>query len=592
MMKKKPGFKLLAMVCIFAILCSCGFSVLAEDPLTPLETVPPQYASDYFLNAHFTSLKDLDNPWGGGGLAVERVTGKWSRGGGTTYDAEKQALSVQWIEATPDTPVTAPGTYVIEMDWMTNIDGISFATEDYTGDENPYILLFNYNDGSGQGGQSYFAQITDGGGLVLYGKDTGVTVQPNTWYTFRTTVSLPDGTLRAEAVERDTQTVLAQAGSQLNGIQSIKSLRTNFRRANVAGVYAQNWKFYKNDTGKVQPMDFIRPADPEGYCINVDGATMEAWSSAATGTAGTWAGASNVYEQDNGWVKLAANNQHFQANITQPALETPIGGKKAGLTEGAYVTEMDFMVELSEGSTGNIEVVTTSTVQKRDSNPEDPRTPVLVRVTADTGMITLFAGDSGTSVKTNQAAEPGTWYTAKVLMDLTNQALTVEVLERGTGAVIARGSSEMPDWLLLTTVLRSQNKAQNATLYTQNFKFYPKGEAGDVPPAVFQDAAGSELSELQPGTVSVVPTLVNTTGESMECVYIAALYEQTEQGGETLVQAKTQDYTVYENANVIWSPNEAINFEIPDDGAEYSIKCFVWDSMQDMHPITEMAELK
>ena len=89
MMKKKPGFKLLAMVCIFAILCSCGFSVLAEDPLTPLETVPPQYASDYFLNAHFTSLKDLDNPWGGGGLAVERVTGKWSRGGGTTYDAGK-----------------------------------------------------------------------------------------------------------------------------------------------------------------------------------------------------------------------------------------------------------------------------------------------------------------------------------------------------------------------------------------------------------------------------------------------------------------------------------------------------------------------
>ena len=584
MMKKKPGFKLLAMVCIFAILCSCGFSVLAEDPLTPLETVPPQYASDYFLNAHFTSLQDLNNPWGGGGLAVEKVTGKWGRGSSTAYNAEKQAISVHYLQATPDTPVTAPGTYVIEMDWMTSTDGIPF------GDGNPNILLFNYNDGSKEA-PSYFAQITDGGGLVLYGKETGVTVQPNTWYTFRTTVSLPDGTLRAEAVERDTQTVLAQAGSRLNSIQAITALRINFRDAVIDGVYTQNWKFYKNDTGKVQPIDFIRPASQEGYCINVDGATMEAWSSAATGTAGTWAGASNVYEADNNWVKLANNNQHFQANITQPALENPIGNKTSGLTEGAYVTEMDFMVELSEGSTGNIDVVTTGTVQWR-SNKEDPRNPVLARVAADTGMLTLFASDAGTEVNTNQAVESGTWYTAKVLMDLTNQTLTVEVLERDTGAVIARGSSEMPDWLLLTTVLRSQNRAQNATLYTQNFKFYPKGEAGDVPPAVFQDAAGSEVSELQPGTVSVVPTLVNTTGESMECVYIAALYEQTEQGGETLVQAKTQDYTVYENANVIWSPNEAINFEIPDDGAEYSIKCFVWDSMQDMHPITEMAELK
>ena len=585
MMKKKPGFKLLAMVCIFAILCNCGFSVLAEDPLTPLETVPPQYASDYFLNAHFTSLQDLNNPWGGGGLAVEKVTGKWGRGSSTAYNAEKQAISVHYLQATPDTPVTAPGTYVIEMDWMTSTAGIPF------GDGNPNILLFNYNDGSKEA-PSYFAQITDGGGLVLYGKETGVTVQPNTWYTFRTTVSLPDGTLRAEAVERDTQTVLAQAGSRLNSIQAITALRINFRDAVIDGVYTQNWKFYKNDTGKVQPIDFIRPASQEGYCINVDGATMEAWSSAATGTAGTWAGASNVYEQDNGWVKLAANNQHFQANITQPEVSPAIGGKTAGLTEGAYVTEMDFRVDLQEGSSGDLEAVTTGTVQKRAAKPEDPRNPVLVRVEAETGMLTLFASDAGTPVNTNQAVSSDTWYTAKVLMDLTGQALTVEVLERESGAVIARGSSEMPDWLLLTTVLRSQNKAQNATLYTQNFKFYPKGEAGDVPPAVFQDAEGSELSELQPGTVSVVPTLVNTTGESMECVYIAALYEQTEQGGETLVQAKTQDYTVYENANVIWSPNETINFEIPDDGAEYSIKCFVWDSMQDMHPITEMAELK
>ena len=591
-MKNKPVFKLLAMVCVFALLSGCGFSVLAEEPLTPLETVPPQYASDYFLNMHFTSLQDLNNAWGGGGLAVEKVEGSWSRSGGTAYDAEKQALSVQWIEATPDTPVTAPGTYVIEMDWMTSADGVLF------GEGNPYILLFNFYDSessqsSQSSQQSYFVQITDGGGLVLYGKDTGVKVQPNTWYTFRTMISMPDGVLRAEAVERDSQTVLAQESSQLNSIYSIKSLRTNFRRTNIDGVYSQNWKFYKNDTGKVQTLDFIRPSDPTGYCIDVDAAQRNTtWASEATGTAGTWKGAKDdMYDPDNHWVKLG-NSQYYQTDIDQPVLETPIGGKTAGLTEGAYVTEMDFMVELSEESTGNIEVVTTSTVQKRSSNPEDPRTPVLVRVAADTGMITLFAGDAGTSVNTNQAVNSDTWYTAKALMDLTNQTLTVEVLERESGAVIARGSSEMPDWLLLTAVMRSYNRAQNTTLYTQNFKFYPNGKADNVPSAVFRDAEGSELSALpSSGPVAVVPTLLKTSAGTMDCVYIAALYKQTEPGEKSLVQAQTRSYSVSGDSPVIWSPNEEISFEIPDDGADYSIKCYVWDSLQGMKPITQTAEL-
>lgn len=571
-MKKKPGFKLLAMVCIFAILCSCGFSVLAEEPLTSLETVPPQYASDYFLNMHFTGTPS--GKWSGGGLAVEKITGTWSAK--AEYSADHDALSLGGMETTLDRPITNEGTYVLEIDLMAP----DFA---FAADENcRFDIVVN--------GTLYAARIFIGGSMDLAGKSKVFTMTPEEWYTVRFLMDLSSHTYKAQVINKATRTVEAEASNAFD-LSEISKLRMWQRTAAEKPLYTQNWKFYKNDTGKVQTLDFIRPSDPAGYYINVDGATMDAWSSETTGTAGTWAGASNVYEQDNGWVKLAAN-QHFQANITKPAVSPAIGGKTAGLTEGAYVTEVDFRAELQEGDSGNLDVVTTGTVQKRSNNPQEPRNPVLVRVAADTGMITLFASDAGTSVNTNQAAEPGTWYTAKALMDLTNQTLTVEVQERGTGAVIARGSSEMPDWLLLTTVLRSQNKAQNATLYTQNFKFYPKSEPSNVPPAVFQDTNGLELTKLpSSGTVAVVPALLKKSGGVMDCVYTAALYKKTEQDQKILVEAQTRAYSVSGDSPVIWSPNKPVSFEIPNDGEDYLIKCYVWDSFEEMKPLTETAEL-
>lgn len=573
MMKKKPGFKLLAMVCVFALLSSCGFSVLAEEPLTPFETVPPQYASDYFLNMHFTGTQY--KTWGGGGLAVEKVTGGWNIPSSVQYSAEYDALSLGGMQATLDQPITNEGTYVFETDIMAP----DFA---FTADGKCRFDIMV----SGV----YAARIFHGGSMDLAGKSEVFTMEPSVWYTVRFLIDLSSHTYKAQVILKNTGEVKAEASNIFNPSE-IENLRMWQTASATNPLYTQNWKFYKNDTGKVQTLDFIRPADPAGYYINVAVATTGTWSSETTGIAGNWKYSSGVCDQENGWVELG-NGQNFQADITQPALETPIEGKAAGLTDGAYVTEMDFRVNLSDESTGNINVVTTGAVLQRSGGPNS-RNPELINVAADTGMITLFAKDAGTSVNTNQAVSDGTWYTAKVLMDLDQQTLTAEVLERDSGAVIARGSSTMSEeWLLLTTVFRSLNKAQNATLYTQNFKFYPNGEPGNVLPAVFRGADGSELSELpSEGTVAVVPALLKTSEGTMDCVYTAALYQKTGQEKKSLVQAQTRAYSVSGDSPVIWSPNEAISFEIPDDGADYLIKCYVWDSFEEIKPLTGTAEL-
>ena len=573
MMKKKPGFKLLAMVCVFALLSSCGFSVLAEEPLTPFETVPPQYASDYFLNMHFTGIPN--GSWSGGGLAVETVAGKWDVHSSVRYSAEHDVLSLGGMEATLDQPITNEGTYVFETDIMAP----DFA---FTADGKCRFDIMV----SGV----YAARIFHGGSMDLAGKSEVFTMEPSTWYTVRFLIDLSSHTYKAQVILKNTREVKAEA-SNIFGPSGIENLRMWQTVTAEKPLYTQNWKFYKNDTGKVQTLDFIRPSDPAGYYINVAVATTGTWSSETADIAGNWKYSSGVCDQENGWVELG-NGQNFQADITQPALETSIDGKLAGLTKGAYVTEMDFRVGRSEESTGDINVVTTGAVLQRSGGP-DSRNPELINVAADTGMITLFAKDAGTSVNTNQAVSEDTWYTAKALMDLDKRTLTAEVLERDSGAVIARGSSTMSEeWLLLTTVFRSLNKAQNATLYTQNFKFYPKSEPSNVPPAVFRDAEGTELRTLpSSGTVAVVPALLKTSKGTMDCVYIAALYKQTETGEKSLVQAQTQAYSVYGDSPVIWSPNEAISFEIPDDEADYLIKCYVWDSFEEIEPLTETAEL-
>ena len=583
-MLKKITFKQSAWICMVLLLTLCAV------PASAAELIPPA-SSDYFLNMNFTAAPASGSAWHGGGLAAEAVSGTWARNSSVAYDDTNQALKMSgWMESVLDSPITAQGKYVFEIDVLAP-DGLAFHKEGKTD-------VYQFAVYSSSGALFRPIEINDGGAVSIAGKATGKKIETNKWYTLRGVFSLPAGQMGEGAViDKATGEIVARGTGQSNVTDIKKPLRCSFKTGVTDNLYTQNWRFYKNDIGTAEPI--VNPMPPHNeadYYINSTPATAsEKWTGGAAGdtVSGNYKGSAQYSAEKDVW--SAVGGQYIQAEITAPALPSDllaalsaagVTGVPAGLLSGTYGMEMDFMVEALSGTAKNIDMFTAVAIQ---NNPSVQRTALtFLAVDAKTGEIKLFTTRAGTPVNTGKNVVPNNWYTVKVLFDLDAQRAEVTVLDKGTGGVIVSGKSDVSGYAY--TPLYCVNRVVNGSdvpVNIKGFKFYRNSTAFGIPTAVFKNTAGEKIESAQPGDkVTVVPTIANTTGTAMNCTFITALYKSD----ETLVNADIREYSIAGN-NVIWTPNAQPVMEIPNDGGSYTVKCYLWDSMNRLLPLAAPAEL-
>lgn len=557
-MLKKLGHRLSALLCALAVSACAGFPVLAEDTLAPIEVIPPNNDSDYYLNMNFTAVPS--GAWSGGGLAVDPLSGTWGRSSDMKYSAEHAALPLGWMQATPAAAITASGDYVFEADIMA--PDLNFFSEQ---DGQKFDVIF---------GDVYVASIYNGGSMTVAGKAEAFTAQANTWYTVRSLLSLPSGKYKTEIIETSTSDIKAQ-GEANSGLAEINKLRVAQTKGATKPLYTQNWKFYKNDVGKASPVNPVPPKNAGDYYMNQS--SLAAWSGGAEGDAvgGSWVPSNAAYDAAEDAVNLPGAG-HFYAQVS--------GGANSAIKAGSYGVEQDFLFK-SLGSTADAQIDPVTLQGQADESALDKKMVFnVVTVYGTAGDIKLFGTATGKTVTANQ------WYTFKQLIDLDKKTVEVMVIERKTGSVIARGKNEAALDALYVPVRVYHKSDDGFSLSGQNFKFYRNGQAADIPAAVFEDADGNRLSGIQTGEISVVPTIANTTGATLEGAFIIALYEKVN-GENRLVCVESRDYSVCGSSPVVWTPNAVPAVTVPGDGKQYGISCFFWDGLQNMIPLAIPAEL-
>lgn len=577
-MLKKFTFKLSALVCLVSVLTLCGASVFAAESIT---LTPPVNSSDYFLNQNFTALPS--GTWNGGGLAAEAVSGTWARNSAVVYDSTNQALKMGgYMEAVLTAPITARGEYVFEVDVIAP-DGLEFS-KDGTADKYQFMVY----DSQEKAQLFRPIEIGDGGTISICGTVTDNKIEKNKWYTLRGVFSLPAGQMgKGFVIEKESGTIIAQGEGQSNVTDIKKPLRCSYTKGVTNNLYTQNWRFYKNDLGTAVPISNpIPPQNEADYYINGTPTATGAWTGGASQDAvsGNYQVSGASYSVEKGAWNIPGG-KWFQANITSPALTG--GLVSAGLETGAYGMEMDFMIESLSETAKNIDMVTVGAVQT--TGTVQKKTPTFVAIDAKTGEIKLFTSQAGTAINTGKNVTPDNWYTAKMLLDLDAQKAEVTIFDQKTGEMVTSGRSDISTYQF--TPLYCVNRVVNSTnvsIDIKNFKFYRNSTAANIPVAVFEDANGQKIESAQPGsTVTVVPTIANTTGSTMNCTFITALYKSA----YTLVSADVREYSVAGSSAVIWTPNTMPTVTIPNDGESYTVKCYLWDSMDGLTPLAAVVEL-
>lgn len=549
---------LMSVLLVFTMLWSC--SVIASAETISDAIMPPGNPGDYYLNTHFSAVPS--GAWSGGGLAVEHISGTWGRASSVTYSADYDALPLYWMEATLDTAISAAGEYVFEADIMA--PDLKFFPENAIGRLDMIV-----------GADTYVAQVMQDGEMSVAGQADSFTMSPSVWYTVRVMITLPSGAYKTQIIETETGTVKAENESTAKN-PTISKLRIGQTKAVTNPLYTQNWKFYKNNLGKAQPLYPCPPAELHEYYINQ--AAFEnkaAWSGGASDdtVSGSWQTDAAVYDETKQAMELDGKGYYLAKSATN-------------LSTGIYGAEQDIMLK-TFGSDNN-KVIELITLQGLDST-DTGKTTTLLSLRGTTGEIEISGTKIGQSINLNR------WYTFKLLVDMDNHKFEITVLDKEENAVLVyqKGSFELSS---LLAAIRLNNANTGFTLSAKNFKFYRNVQVKEAawPAAIFTDSEGNELKTATPGEAfQIQPAVANTSGFPMDCTFIMAVYKAAQDGGWEPYDVESQNYSVFGAADtqILWSPNENIVKTFPEDG-EYMLKCFVWDDLQGMKPIAAVAELK
>ena len=210
-----------------------NIALLAEG----FEPKPPASEDGYYLYTGDLQQAPEQN-WIGGNAATGTVSGTWTDVNSEfiSYESDMDGLLLKkYNENHLSEPLTAPGDYVWEMD-------IAIDTARNAEFSNTFSIDLYSSDKSFQ----RIFSIQGAEALSLNGVQQQLVPENKQWYVLRAVLSLPDGTVSAYLLDRETGEILCQSENAASGLIDFSYIRWSSNKQNSL-AYLQDIKFYKND---------------------------------------------------------------------------------------------------------------------------------------------------------------------------------------------------------------------------------------------------------------------------------------------------------------------------------------------------------